>query len=139
MKIGPVFLVVGVILGVACQVQEPVKQPLPPAASAVVANDQPLQGSSAIVAAPDAIQAPQSGDAGAPDAALRSQPYKSCSAELGNAAAKKLVAQCIQMSPATSPPCNAANPCALILDEIRRGCAMRDATARPSFCSAAVP
>ena len=51
----------------------------------------------------------------------------------------------------TPPPCNAANPCALITDEIRRGCTMlREALkqrparaaqgiAEPDFCKAWLP
>ena len=30
------------------------------------------------------------------------------------------IARCVQVSPATHPPCNAANPCSLIKDEIER-------------------
>ncbi|UFN51034.1 hypothetical protein LPC08_10695 [Roseomonas sp. OT10] len=41
--------------------------------------------------------------------------------------------QCIQVSPATRPPCNDANPCALILDEIARGCGMYPAPV-PAYC-----
>ncbi|MGD9883842.1 MAG: hypothetical protein AB7U95_27390 [Reyranella sp.] len=37
------------------------------------------------------------------------------------------------MSPATRPPCNEANPCALIVDEIKRGCALLPSGA-PGFC-----
>ena len=47
---------------------------------------------------------------------------KSCSAEIGEAKASVLVNQCTEISPATHPPCNAANPCELIRSEIRRGC-----------------
>lgn len=47
-----------------------------------------------------------------------------CSDTLGNAQAASLVRRCIVVSPATHPPCNAANPCAMIQDEIDRSCAM---------------
>jgi hypothetical protein len=47
---------------------------------------------------------------------------KSCAAEIGAKRAKILVQRCIQVSPATHPPCNALNPCAMIKDEIARGC-----------------
>ena len=47
-----------------------------------------------------------------------------CSSEIGEAAARKLVAQCIAFSPATRPPCNAANSCAMIRNEVARGCAI---------------
>lgn len=46
----------------------------------------------------------------------------SCRAQVGEAAAKALVDICLNVSPATRPPCNAANSCAMIEEEIRRGC-----------------
>lgn len=45
-----------------------------------------------------------------------------CRDEIGPAAAKRLVAQCFDASPATHPPCNAVNPCAMIREEIARSC-----------------
>jgi hypothetical protein len=45
-----------------------------------------------------------------------------------------LVQQCQQVSPATHPPCNVANACELMIDEIKRGCAMIDKNA-PAFCA----
>ena len=36
-----------------------------------------------------------------------------------------LVARCTEVSPATHPPCNADNPCELIIGEIKRGCLVR--------------
>ena len=59
---------------------------------------------------------------------------RSCRAEVGAARAKQLVAQCLRVSPATRPPCNAANACSLITDEIRRGCDMLGKDA-PKFCA----
>ena len=60
----------------------------------------------------------------------------SCSAERGQAAAQRLVKMCISVSPATHPPCNAANSCALIEDEIARSCALLgDEAATTSGCS----
>ena len=50
----------------------------------------------------------------------------SCAAEIGPAAAAKRVAICRNVSPATHPPCNAANSCAMIEDEIARSCALFD-------------
>jgi hypothetical protein len=58
----------------------------------------------------------------------------SCRGEVGAAKAEKYVAQCQQVSPATHPPCNVANACGLIVDEIKRGCAMIDKNA-PAFCA----
>lgn len=57
----------------------------------------------------------------------------SCNQSAGPAKAHVLVEQCLNVSPATHPPCNAANSCALIKDEIRRGCGMLGKDA-PAFC-----
>ena len=56
-----------------------------------------------------------------------------CYRTVGPDRSKQLVDQCLQVSPATHPPCNAQNVCSLIIDEIRRSCRQlgRDA---PSFC-----
>ena len=48
----------------------------------------------------------------------------SCAAELGAARADARVKLCRNVSPATRPPCNTANSCAMIEDEIARGCAL---------------
>lgn len=61
----------------------------------------------------------------------------SCLDDIGAPAAQRLVERCIFVSPATRPPCNVANPCALIQDEIDRSCDGYPAgAARPSECSA---
>lgn len=57
----------------------------------------------------------------------------SCLKKMGKAHADMLVKQCLQVSPATRPPCNSANSCELIEDEIRRSCALLGLDA-PSFC-----
>lgn len=49
---------------------------------------------------------------------------QNCREAIGETASARLVQRCIQVSPATHPPCNAANPCALIQGEIDRSCAM---------------
>lgn len=59
---------------------------------------------------------------------------ESCRTEVGAGKAERYVAECRQVSPATHPPCNAANPCELMIDEIRRGCAMLEKGA-PAFCA----
>lgn len=61
---------------------------------------------------------------------------KSCKDELGSKQAQVLVGQCLEVSPATRPPCNAANSCELIKSEITRGCDMlaKDPKA-PKFCN----
>jgi len=52
-------------------------------------------------------------------AAAAPQPL-SCAADIGSAAAAERVKLCRHVSPATQPPCNAANSSALIEDEIAR-------------------
>ncbi len=47
-----------------------------------------------------------------------------CLSDIGKAASDRLVQRCIMVSPATHPPCNAANSCQMIQDEIDRACAM---------------
>jgi acetate kinase len=85
---------------------------------------------------------------GVPEAYFQSQPGQSqsgaamasageqtsCVVSVGTKRSAELVRECLQVSPATHPPCNAQNACALIVDEIRRGCGMlgRDA---PGFCA----
>jgi uncharacterized protein len=59
----------------------------------------------------------------------------SCAASVGAEQAAIYVRQCTDVSPATHPPCNASNACALIISEIRRGCGMIGAGA-PAFCAA---
>jgi hypothetical protein len=60
----------------------------------------------------------------------RTQPL-SCAAEIGAVAAARRVAICRDVSPATHPPCNAVNSCALIDDEIARSCALFDGKGTP--------
>jgi hypothetical protein len=58
-----------------------------------------------------------------------------CSQEKGARAAAALVDQCLRVSPATHPPCNASNACGLIQDEIDRGCGLlKNDPGRPAFC-----
>jgi hypothetical protein len=59
----------------------------------------------------------------------------SCQDAVGATQAATYVDQCLQVSTATHPPCNASNACALIISEIRRGCRLIGAGA-PAFCSA---
>jgi hypothetical protein len=58
----------------------------------------------------------------------------SCNESAGTVKAHRLVAQCFEVSPATHPPCNAANACVLIEDEIRRGCMLLGKLA-PAICA----
>jgi hypothetical protein len=57
----------------------------------------------------------------------------SCRDEVGAAKARIYVQHCREVSPATRPPCNVDNACALILAEIRRGCAFLKGEA-PTYC-----
>ena len=61
----------------------------------------------------------------------------SCIAEIGEAAAVRLVERCVAVSPASHPPCHPANPCALIQGEIDRSCAMYGpGETKPAECGA---
>lgn len=57
----------------------------------------------------------------------------SCEKSIGKKEAKTLVDQCTQVSPATHPPCNSRNSCAVIKEEIRRSCEWLGKSA-PKFC-----
>ena len=59
---------------------------------------------------------------------------QSCQQEVGADEAQTYVDQCLDVSAATHPPCNADNPCQMIWDEISRSCAMLGNDA-PAFCS----
>jgi len=58
----------------------------------------------------------------------------SCAAERGPQPAQLLVDQCIAVSPATRPPCNAQNSCAMMEAEIVRACGLLNQANRPTFC-----
>jgi hypothetical protein len=58
---------------------------------------------------------------------------ESCAAAIGRRAAQHLVQQCLEVSPATHPPCNAENSCELIRAEIARGCALLGED-KPDYC-----
>ena len=59
---------------------------------------------------------------------------ESCRASVGDQQSARLVERCIAVSPATHPPCNAANDCALIESEIVRSCRMFKDGDAPAFC-----
>ena len=65
----------------------------------------------------------------------------SCKETAGEAQAKTYVEQCIEVSPATHPPCNAENPCEMIVSEITRGCAIlvKGGDDVPPFCKPELP
>lgn len=67
-------------------------------------------------------------------AATAAAAQQSCNQEIGAANAKRLAAQCLEISPATHPPCNVENTCALITDRIRRGCELLG-KGGPKYCA----
>lgn len=71
---------------------------------------------------------------GRPNAGEAPDGRPTCEAEIGTVAADRLVRQCRNVSPATRPPCNVQNSCAMIRDEIQRGCAMLDPGDAPGYC-----
>jgi hypothetical protein len=73
--------------------------------------------------------APQSGGA-----ATAPSSTGTCLNAVGIERSRQLVNECLQVSPATHPPCNAQNACSLIVDEIKRGCALIGQGA-PGFCA----
>ena len=61
----------------------------------------------------------------------------SCLSEVGAQASARLVERCIAVSPATRPPCNAANPCTMIQGEIDRACGQYGpGETKPAECAA---
>lgn len=65
----------------------------------------------------------------------------SCKETAGDGWAKAYVEQCIEVSPATHPPCNVQNPCELIISEITRGCSLliKGGDDVPPFCKPELP
>ncbi|OGN49470.1 MAG: hypothetical protein A2352_09450 [Caulobacterales bacterium RIFOXYB1_FULL_67_16] len=90
----------------------------PPAAQTRAPVPGPAEPSDPTAPAPDAEET----GAPAPSAGDPPSDSASCREAIGEAASARLVQRCIQVSPATRPPCNAANPCRLIQDEIDRSC-----------------
>jgi hypothetical protein len=70
----------------------------------------------------------------APQNAGDSSSTGTCLNAVGVERSRQLVNECLQVSPATHPPCNARNACALIVQEIKRGCGLMT-TGAPGFCS----
>ena len=62
---------------------------------------------------------------------------QSCIQTAGPEAAQKLARQCLQVSEATRPPCNAENPCHMMADEIRRSCVLKQRAGieTPNICN----
>ncbi|WP_427790061.1 hypothetical protein [Brevundimonas diminuta] len=99
---------------------------------------EPAAPASTLTPAPAAAPEPEARLPEGPDMAPHSVPLdeRPCLETLGEAASARLVQRCIAVSPATRPPCNAANPCDLIQGEIDRSCAMwtRDGATPPKEC-----
>lgn len=63
----------------------------------------------------------------------------SCKSTAGAKAAAVYVKQCLEVTPATHPPCNAQNSCEMIQSEIKRGCELLpDDDGKPAFCKSYV-
>ena len=126
------------VLMAGCQPSGPGAEPASgdPASSPEVIDAVPLQPETAPVAPPPAkadapakaptkpAEEPQASIPEGPDMAPQPVPVSEvpCREAIGAAASARLVERCIQVSPATRPPCNAANPCDLIQGEIDRSC-----------------
>jgi hypothetical protein len=82
----------------------------------------------------DNISSPDGYDLRSSVAGYNAEASLACVAERGEAPAQLLADQCRQVSPATHPPCNVANACAMMEAEIERACQMLDAAQRPTFC-----
>lgn len=92
--------------------------------------------STAAAAAVETTVAVQSAN---PSLSPQGQPLEnpvSCREEIGEPAASRLVERCITVSPATRPPCNAANTCVSIQNEIKRGCDFFEESEKPAECAA---
>jgi len=59
---------------------------------------------------------------------------QSCEEQVGADQAETYVDHCLEVSPATHPPCNADNSCQMIWSEIWRSCDMLGED-RPEFCA----
>lgn len=112
----------------------------------VEVNNEASNGNENAIIAPDATDSPGLNDVGTlPDPspsplASMSVATISCEVQMGKVAAQKLADQCLQVSGATHPPCNIANSCAMIADEVARNC---DSAApdgpRPAACGPLKP
>lgn len=80
---------------------------------------------------------PQEEEAGPPEGELLGAADRTCTDAIGAAAATRLAERCTMVSPASHPPCNPANACALIQDEIDRSCGQYGpGETKPAECAA---
>ena len=118
----PVAVLAAALALSACQ--PPSQPPVDPAPT--VAAEAPV---AAVAPAPVQTPAPTPAEtAPAQPVPAADQP---CRDQIGEAASAALVQRCIQVSPATHPPCNAANPCEMIQGEIDRSCALWERDGNP--------
>lgn len=84
----------------------------------------------------DRVCSPKGRPAASPPKAIIPSAEQSCIRTAGREEAQKLARQCMQISEATPPPCNAENPCYMMADEIKRSCALKQSLgiALPQFC-----
>lgn len=108
----------------------PASQPSDPTPAPVVPPTTPASASVAMTTAVQSANSSLSPDGQPLEAPL------SCLDERGPQLAGVLVQRCLAVSPATRPPCNDANPCAMIEDEIKRGCDFFGPDEKPAECSA---
>jgi hypothetical protein len=81
--------------------------------------------------------APPQEEAAAPEGELLGAADQTCTDSIGAAAATRLAERCTMVSPATHPPCNPDNACALIQDEIDRACGQYGpGDTKPAECAA---
>lgn len=71
---------------------------------------------------------------GATEGSSNGLDHGACVRTAGPARAQELVDRCMEVSSSSHPPCNAQNPCAMMIEEIRSGCAQSGADA-PAYCS----
>ena len=118
------------VLGLAaCQ---PAAEAPAEAAASAGSTEVPLQSTAEMPA-----DAPPQEEAIVPEGELLGEGDRTCRDTIGEAASARLVARCIAVSPATRPPCNADNVCALIQDEIDRACGQYGpGEAKPAECAA---
>ncbi|MFJ6025602.1 hypothetical protein ACIQC9_13505 [Brevundimonas sp. NPDC092305] len=105
------------------------------AAASLAGCGQPAEKAPAEPAAPAAAPAPEMPVDAPPQEEVATPvtegSIRSCLDERGAEASAKLVERCRAVSPATHPPCNAANDCATIQGEIDRACALWERDGNP--------
>ncbi|WGM32613.1 hypothetical protein [Brevundimonas sp. NIBR11] len=81
--------------------------------------------------------APPQEEEAAPEGEQLGDAKRTCTGSIGAAAATRLAERCTMVSPATHPPCNPDNACALIQDEIDRACGQYGpGETKPAECAA---